>query len=84
MAARIRLRNISSTSKGRYNFRIVVLDGTKPRDGKEIEVLGHYSPTAKQNSLKFNSERYEYWLQKGAKASDTIASLYKKFKKNPQ
>ena len=84
MAARIRLRKISSTSKGRYNFRIVVVSRDMPRDSRHIEQLGYYDPSKKPAAIKFLGERYEEWLKKGAKPTSTVATLYKKFKKNSQ
>ena len=80
MAPRIRLRKISHTSKGHYNFRIIVIDRAKPRESKQIEELGYYDPASKPASVKINKTRYEYWVSKGAQPSDTVASLYKKYK----
>lgn len=82
MAVRIRMRRISTTSKGRYNHRIVVMDRQQARDSRQIEEIGFYSAAKNPAHLEFNAERYEYWLKKGATPSDTVASLYKRFKKN--
>ncbi len=81
MAARIRMRKISSTAKGKSNFRIVVISRSMPRDSRHIEELGFYNPSTKPETLKFKSERYEHWLTKGALPTDTVASLYKRIKK---
>ena len=78
MAVKIRMKKISSTSSGKYNFRIVVIDREKARDGKNIEEIGHYDPSKNPASIKIDKERYDYWVSKGAKPSDTVASLYKK------
>ena len=56
-------------------FRLVAVDHRKARDGKEIEVLGHYNPKDKVNTLTANGERVQYWLSKGAQPSDTVRSL---------
>ena len=81
MAVRIRLRKISTTSKGRYNYRIVVMDRRQPRDSKQIEELGYYSASKNPAEIVFKVDRYEYWLTKGATPSDTVATLYKRYKK---
>lgn len=80
MSVKIRLRKISSTSSGHYNFRIVVMDARNARDSKHIEELGYYDPSKNPASLKINKERYDYWLAKGAQPSDTVQSLYKGYK----
>lgn len=80
MSVKIRLKKISSTSSGHYNFRIVVIDGREARDSKHIEEIGFYDPSKNPASLKINKERYDYWVGKGAEPSDTVASLYKKYK----
>ncbi|MDD5005926.1 MAG: 30S ribosomal protein S16 [Candidatus Omnitrophica bacterium] len=80
MSVRIRLRKISTTSKGRYNFRIVVTDKRDARDGKHIEEIGHYDPSKEPVGLKIKKERYDYWVSKGAQPTNTVASLYKKLK----
>jgi small subunit ribosomal protein S16 len=80
MAVKIRLRKISDTSKKRYNFRISVIDGSGPRDGRVIEELGYYDPAKKPASLKIDKERVAHWVKLGAQVSPTVKSLVKKMK----
>ena len=81
MSVRIRMKKISSTSKGRYNFRIVVIKKTAARDSRPIEEIGHYDSAKNPASLKINQDRYEYCVSKDAQTTDTVASLYKRYKK---
>jgi len=76
---RIRLRKPGKTAKGRYPYKIVVIEGTRARDSRYIEQVGTYEPT--QNTLTFETALYESWVKKGAKPTDTVTSLFKKFKK---
>ncbi len=62
-------------------FRIVVADGRSPRDGKFIEEIGTYNPRQKDNNVKLNLDRINYWVSKGAQPSDTVASFIKKASK---
>lgn len=62
-------------------FRIVVADGRSPRDGKFIEEIGTYQPLKKDNNVVLDLERAKYWVSKGAKPSDTVASFIKKANK---
>ncbi len=78
MAVKIRLRKISDTSKKRYNFRIVVMDKRKSRDGRVIEELGYYDPAKQPAALKINKEKVQHWLKLGAQISPTVRSLMKK------
>ncbi|MBK9975822.1 MAG: 30S ribosomal protein S16 [Planctomycetes bacterium] len=61
-------------------FRLVATDHRNPRDGRCLEILGHYDPTEKANEKKlvFKKERVEFWLGKGAQASNTVWTLLRK------
>ena len=75
----IRLRRTGSTKRPYY--RVVVADSREPRDGRFVEVLGHYDPRRDPAVVKIDAERAQYWIGKGARASDTVRSLLKKNKK---
>ncbi|MEW6302626.1 MAG: 30S ribosomal protein S16 [Verrucomicrobiota bacterium] len=62
-------------------FRIVVADSRSPRDGKFIEELGTYHPLQKGDNYTLNLERADYWISKGAQASDTVSSFLRKAKR---
>jgi len=59
-------------------YRIVVADARSPRDGKFIEEIGTYQPMKKDTNFVLDLDRAKYWLSKGAKPSDTVASFIKK------
>ena len=71
----IRLRRAGATRKPHY--RVVVADSREPRDGRFVEVLGHYDPRKSPAVVKIDTERTEYWIGKGAQPSDTVRSLLK-------
>ena len=66
-------------SKGRPFFNIVVSDKRVRRDGRFIERLGFYNPTAKDNeeSIRIAQDRLAYWKGVGALASPTVTRLIK-------
>ena len=78
MATRIRLKRMGQ--KGRPFFRIDVFDGRAPRDGKSLETVGTYNPMlddeGKKVSLK--RDRVIFWLDRGARPTETVASILKK------
>ncbi len=63
-------------SKGSPFYRIVAADKERPRDGKFLEVLGNYNP--KNKALTIDNERVKYWIDHGAKSSDTVSQLLAK------
>lgn len=71
----IRLRRTGKTKQPSY--RLVVTDKRSPRDGKFIEIIGHYNPIRKPKELVVKQERARYWLGVGAQPSDTVAYLLK-------
>lgn len=72
----IRLRRAGSTKRPYY--RVVVADSRAWRDGRFIEVLGHYDPRSNPTVVKIDTERAKHWIGKGAQASDTVRSLLKR------
>jgi small subunit ribosomal protein S16 len=72
----IRLRRTGSTKRPYY--RVVVADSRFWRDGRFVEVLGHYDPRRDPAVVRIDAERANYWIGQGARASDTVRSLLKK------
>jgi len=60
-------------------YAIVVADRRRAPNGNWIERIGFYNPIAAANEekLRVDMERVQYWLSKGAKASDRVAYLLK-------
>lgn len=56
-------------------YQIVVADSRSPRDGKFLEVVGHYEPTCKPHAVTVKKERIAYWMQSGAQPTTTVSSL---------
>jgi small subunit ribosomal protein S16 len=75
----IRLRRTGSSKKPYY--RVVVADSRAWRDGRFVEVLGHYDPRKEPAVVKIDSERASYWIGKGAQPSETVTSLLKRIAK---
>ena len=79
MAVAIRLRREGARNHPFY--RIAVADQRSPRDGKFIELIGHYDPKQACDNHKINLERAEYWLSVGARPSQTVQSFITKARK---
>ena len=65
-------------------YRVVAADKRFARDGRYIEQLGYYNPSArgKETALEINMERMKHWEGCGAQMSDRVASLVKSIKSN--
>jgi small subunit ribosomal protein S16 len=76
MAVVLRLSR-AGTHKAPF-YHVVATDSRKPRDGAYLEDVGIYDPTRRPELIQLNVERVEYWLQKGAKPSETVAEVLRK------
>jgi small subunit ribosomal protein S16 len=71
----IRLARFGAKKKPTY--RLVVIEKDRARNGRAIEVVGHYNPVAKPKQISIRHDRVEYWVKNGAQPSDTVARLLK-------
>lgn len=73
------IRLSRSGAKRRPFYNIVVQDSRRSRDGRFIERIGFYNPTAveTEEGLRINRERIDYWVGQGAQLSDRVASIIK-------
>ncbi len=72
----IRLRRGGSKKKPFY--RVVAIDSRRKRDGKVLDNLGYYDPKTEESTIKIDLEKYNAWIEKGAKASEAVKSLVKR------
>jgi len=80
---KIRLRRIGKKKQPFY--RIVVADKNAPVKGKFVEIIGIYNPLVEPKKIEIKEDRLKYWLEKGARPSDTVNNLLVKigqFKKS--
>lgn len=74
----LRIRLARTGAKKKSHYRIVVIERERARDGRFVEILGHYNPRRQPPELVFNRERADYWLRRGARPSETVQSFLKK------
>ena len=73
MSVSIRLRREGSSKRPRY--RVVVADSRAPRDGRFIEIIGHYNPVTQPPTVRIDRDRASAWISKGAQPSNTVKKL---------
>jgi small subunit ribosomal protein S16 len=81
MSLKIRLQRHGSKNNPAY--RVVVAESSARRDGRFVEILGHYNPIAKGKEVRANIDvaRADYWVSKGAQPTDTAAHLLRESRK---
>jgi small subunit ribosomal protein S16 len=60
-------------------FRVVVADSRRARDGRFLEKVGFYNPVTRPAQVQLDSERIRYWVERGAKTSESVGVLLKKY-----
>lgn len=69
------IRLMRAGAKKRPFYRMVVADSRRQRDGRFVEILGHYDPLTRPYELVVEKDRVEQWIAKGARPSEQVASL---------
>jgi small subunit ribosomal protein S16 len=72
----IRLARFGAKKKPFY--RIVVIEKVRARNGRNLEVVGHYNPLTSPPLVTLRHDRVEQWLKNGAQLSDTVKRLVEK------
>lgn len=70
---KIRLRRTGAKKKPTY--RVVVADSRTPRDGRFIEIIGHYNPRTEPVTFNIHEDRMLHWLSEGAQPTDPVRRL---------
>ncbi|MFZ2089376.1 MAG: 30S ribosomal protein S16 [Desulfobaccales bacterium] len=78
MAIRIRLARFGAKKKPFY--RIVVANSESPRDGRFLEIIGTYDPRKEPAAVTVKEDLLTHWVDRGAKPTDTVASLLKQWR----
>ena len=75
MAVKIRLKRLGKVRVPQY--RIVVVDSRKKRDGRVLEEIGKYHPKEDPSYIDVKSERAQYWLGVGAQPTEPVEQILK-------
>ena len=75
----VTIRLARGGAKKRPFYQMVVTDSRNARDGRFIERVGFFNPiaTGKEERLRVNADRYQYWVAQGAQPSERVAALVK-------
>src|SRR5690606_4617396 len=73
MAVKMRLMRMGKTKSPHY--RVVVMDGRAPRDGRYIDLIGRYDPRQDPSLIEIDSEKAVEWLRKGAQPTEAVSKI---------
>ena len=74
----LRIRLARTGAKKKSSYRVVVIDRERARDGRFVEIVGHYNPRQTPPEIVLKRDRVDYWIGKGAQPSETVQSFLKK------
>ncbi len=72
----IRLSRTGARKQPQY--RVVVIEKERARNGRPVEVVGTYNPRTSPASIELKRERIDYWISKGARMSDRVSKILSK------
>jgi small subunit ribosomal protein S16 len=72
----MRLRRVGAKKQPQY--RVVIADARAPRDGRFVEIIGHYNPRTEPTTVQIDAGKAREWLAKGALPTERVAKLLKK------
>ena len=73
MAVKMRLMRMGK--KKAPSYRVVVVDGRSPRDGRYIEQIGRYDPQQHPSLVEIDNDKATEWLSKGAQPTEAVEKL---------
>jgi len=75
VAVKIKLKRVGKIHAPQY--RVIIADSRKRRDGRAIEEVGIYQPLQNPSLIRIDSERIQYWLGVGAQPTEAVLALLK-------
>lgn len=73
MAVKMRLIRIGKKKQPVY--RIVVMDGRAPRDGRYLDQIGRYDPRQEPSLIEVDHDKAVQWMRNGAQPTDRVKKL---------
>jgi small subunit ribosomal protein S16 len=71
----VKIRLMRMGKKKQPTYRVVVADSRSPRDGGNIETIGHYRPRQDPSVADIDGEKALAWLRKGAQPTEQVQKL---------
>lgn len=78
----VKIRLARMGQKRNAQYRIVVQDASKPRNGVAVDEIGYYDPNTDPATIKVDVEKANQWIKNGAQPTTTVKRLIKTAAKN--
>ena len=66
----VKLRLMRMGKKKQPTYRVVAADARSPRNGRFIEIIGHYNPRTEPSTVVIDNDKAVHWLSEGAQPTD--------------
>ncbi len=73
----VRIRFRREGSRHQPFYRMVVAEKESPRDGRFLEIIGHYNPRTQPASIDVKEDRLMHWMKAGAVPSESVQQVLK-------
>jgi len=73
----VKLRLMRMGKKKQPTYRVVAADARSPRNGRFIEIVGHYNPREEPSVISIDNDKAVAWLRKGAQPTEVVEKLLK-------
>ncbi len=71
----VKLRLMRMGKKKQPTYRVVAADSRSPRDGRFLEIVGHYDPRREPSAFTIDNDKAVEWLRKGAQPTEAVRKL---------
>lgn len=71
----IKIRLAKIGKKNAPAYRVVVANQRDKRNGRSLEILGHYNPSEPDAKLVIDKKQYEEWIKVGAQPTQAVLDL---------
>jgi small subunit ribosomal protein S16 len=71
----VKLRLMRMGKKKQPTYRVVASDARSPRDGRFLEIVGHYDPRHEPSTIVIDNDKAVAWLRKGAQPTEAVRKL---------
>lgn len=73
----LKMRLRRTGAKKQPSYRVVIAEARAPRDGRYVEVIGHYNPLTDPTTVRIDLDKARDWLRRGAQPTERVAKLLK-------
>lgn len=71
----VKLRLMRMGKKKQPTYRVVATDARSPRDGRFLQIVGHYDPRREPSNIVIDNDKAVQWLRKGAQPTEAVRKL---------